>query len=281
MAAPASRRPNSQPFRGKPGRVTQNRMKRERIRLDIRGFLKKTARGVVFLSVASLGILLMYEAFCLVSRSTFFRLERIEVSPLKRLTTADVIAQAGIKTGDDLLGLQLGRMGEQLSKNPWIEKVRIRRYLPHTIAIEISEQEPVAVASMGYLYYLNPNGDIFKLLTEGDRLDYPVFTGISEDDLAKDPAGSKEAIKSMLSLLGLLKHKEFLRLEDLSEIHYDKGYGFTIFMADRGVPIKLGRADFADKIERFAKIYATLQPHMSTLEYIDLDYSDKIVVKSG
>ena len=281
MAAPASRRASSQPFRVKPGRVAQNRMKREKIRINIRGFLKKSARGVVCLSVVLLGLLLGYEAYSLLSRASFFRLERIEVSPLNRLTRGDVISQAGIKPGDDLLGLHLVRIGEQLAKNPWVEKVKIRRYLPHTIAIEISEQQPVAIASMGYLYYLNAKGDIFKLLTEGDRLDYPVFTGISEDDLSKDPAGSKEAIKSMLALVDLLKGKGALKLDEVSEIHYDKGYGFTMFMADRGVPVRLGRTGFAEKLDRLAKVYGTLQPQMMTLEYIDLDYSDKIVVKAG
>jgi cell division septal protein FtsQ len=256
-------------------------MKREKIRINIRGFLKKMSRAVVCLSLASLVILLGYEASSLFARASFFKLEKIEVSQLNKLTRADVIAQAGIKPGEDLLGLHLGRMGEQLSKNPWVEKVKIRRYLPHTITIEITEQEPMAVASMGYLYYLNSKGDIFKLLTDGDRLDYPVFTGINEEDLSKDPVGSKAAIKSMLSLIDLLKGGELLKLEDVSEIHYDKGYGVTIFMAERGVPVRLGRAGFTEKLERLAKIYGTLQPRMMTLEYIDLDYSDKIVVKSG
>lgn len=281
MAAPASRRPDSKPFRGKPGRATQNRMKREKRRINLRGLVKKLSRTIVFLSVAALCGLLIYEAYCLMARSTFFKIEKIEVSTLNRLTRADVIAQAGIKPGDDLMSLHLGRIGEQLSKNPWVDKVRIRRYLPHTLVIEISEQEPVAVASMGYLYYLNAGGEVFKLLTEGDKLDYPVFTGVTEDDLSKDPSGSKEAIRTMISLVDLLKGGKVLKLADISEIHYDKGYGFTIFLADRGVPVRLGRTDFDDKLARLARIYGSLQPKMTTLEYIDLDYIDKIVVKSG
>lgn len=281
MAAPASRRQDSKPFRGKPGRIIQNRMKRERRRMDLRGLMRKLSRAVVCLSVVALVGLLGYEAYSLMASATFFKIENIEVSRLNRLSRAEVIAQAGIKPGDDLMSLHLGRIGDQLSKNPWVEKVRIRRYLPHTIVLEITEQEPVAVASMGYLYYLNAGGEVFKLLTEGDKLDFPVFTGVNEEDLSKDPVGSKDAIKKMLSLVGMLKDGTVLKLEDVSEIHYDKGYGFTIFMADRGVPVRLGRTGFDEKLTRLARIYATLKPQMTTLEYIDLDYIDKIVVKSG
>lgn len=281
MAVPASRKLNGSQHRGKPTRVAQNRMKRERRPLNIRGFLKKGARVAGGLVVATLAGVIGYEAYSLIARTSFFKLERIEVSALKRLSREDVIDQAGIKVGDDLLRLRLGRMGEQLAKNPWIEKVRIRRYLPHTIAIEVVEQEPVAVASMGYLYYLNAKGEIFKPLMEGDRLDFPIFTGINEEELAKDPAGTKEAIKAMLEIVALLRKGAAFKLEDVSEIHYDKGYGFTLFTVQRGVPVRLGRTDFVAKLERLARIYGTVQAQMQTLEYIDLDYNDKIVVKTS
>lgn len=281
MAVPASRKLNGSQHRGKSARVAQNRMKRERRPLNIRGFLKKGARVAGGLVVATLAGVIGYEAYSLIARASFFKLERIEVSSLKRLTREDVIDQAGIKVGDDLLRLRLGSMGEQLAKNPWIEKVRIRRYLPHTIAIEVVEQEPVAVASMGYLYYLNAKGEIFKPLMEGDRLDFPIFTGINEEELVKDPAGSKEAIKAMLEIVALLRNGVAFKLEDVSEIHYDKGYGFTLFTVQRGVPVRLGRTDFVAKLERLARIYGTVQAQMQTLEYIDLDYNDKIVVKTS
>lgn len=281
MAVPARRKLNGSQQRGKSARVAQNRMKRERRPLNIRGFLKKGARIAGGLVVATLAGVIGYEAYSLIARASFFKLERIEVSSLKRLTREDVIDQAGIKVGDDLLRLRLGSMGEQLAKNPWIEKVRIRRYLPHTIAIEVVEQEPVAVASMGYLYYLNAKGEIFKPLMEGDRLDFPIFTGITEEELVKDPAGSKEAIKAMLEIVALLRNGAAFKLEDVSEIHYDKGYGFTLFTVQRGVPVRLGRTDFVAKLERLARIFGTVQAQMQTLEYIDLDYNDKIVVKTS
>jgi cell division septal protein FtsQ len=281
MATPSNRKSKGLSFSGKPGRVAQNRMKRERKKIDYFGIAKKSSRIAGIAVVIALAGLMGYEAYSLVAKTSFFRLERIKVSQLKQITREEIIAQAGIKEGDDLLRLNLGRMGEQLAKNPWIAKVKVRRYLPNTIAIDLVEQEPVAVASMGYLYYLNARGEFFKPLRDGDRLDFPVFTGVTEDDLARDPAGSKEAISSMLSLLELLKKGTAFKAEDVSEIHYDKGYGFTIFLAHRGLPVRLGRNDLGGKLARLEKIYATLQPQIQTLEYIDLDYTDKIVVKAG
>ena len=110
-----------------------------------------------------------------------------------------------MKPGDDLLGLRLSSMGEQLTKNPWVASVRVRRNFPHSLAIDVVERQPVGVVSMGYLYYLDSNGDIFKPLQEGDSLDFPAITGLAEDDLVHDPAGTKETLKGVLSLLEELK----------------------------------------------------------------------------
>lgn len=265
----------------KPRPAGKNRLKRQKKPINYRGLFKKAARLVGgFMAVSLVGIV-GYEVYGVVARTTFLRLERIDITPLKRLTREDVIVQAGIRPGDEMLGLRLRRIGEQLAKNPWVEKVKVRRFFPHTLSIEIAEREPVAVVNMGYLYYLDTRGEIFKPLTEGDRLDYPVLTGIVEEDMGKDPAGTREALRTALGLIELLKGGNGFRLEDISEIHYDKGYGFTLFTAQGGVPVKLGSSEYAEKLARFVRVYGDLQAQLPRLEYIDLNYNDKIIVKKA
>jgi cell division protein FtsQ len=259
----------------------KNRMKREKKPVNYRGFFKKAARLCGAVIALSLAVVLVYELYGVVVHTTFLRLERIEVTPLKRLKQEDVIALTGVRTGDDLLSLRLGRVSEQLMKNPWVEKVRVRRYFPNTLAIEISEREPVAIINMGYLYYVDNKGEIFKPLNSGDGLNYPVLTGITEEDMVKDPNGSKEAMAQALNLIGMLQGRRGLALADISEIHYDKGYGYTLFTMNGGVPVKLGNGSFEEKLARLARIYGELQAQLPTLEYIDLDYSDKIIVKKA
>ena len=53
-------------------------------------------------------------------------------------------------------------------------------------------------------------------------------------------------------------------MEDVSEIHYDKGYGFTLFTAQGGVPVKLGNGDFEEKLGALARIYRDLGPDAIT-----------------
>jgi cell division protein FtsQ len=219
------------------------------------------------------------QLYTLASGITLLRLETVEISPLRKLTRSELLTLAGVQPGDSMLGLKLQDVVTQLSKNPWIEQVQVRRYFPHTLSITLSERTPQAVANVGCLYYLDAKGVLFKSLVEGDRLDYPLITGIDEEDLTKDPAGTKEALQDALLLIAHLKKGKVFGLEDISEIHYDKGYGFTLFTMQGGVPVKLGNGGFDEKLIRFAGIYQELKPQMQALDYIDLDYSDKIIVK--
>jgi cell division protein FtsQ len=260
----------------------QNRVKKvakKRKPINWRPLLTWLSRGIGGAAIcAALGFggLQLYR---MVSRTTFLRLETIEVSPLTRLTRSQIVALAGVKPGDAMLGVNLKAVVEQLTKNPWIERVQVRRFFPHTISIALTERSPKAVANVGCLYYLDAKGELFKSLAEGDRLDYPLITGVNEVDLEKDPEGSKEALKSALGLIDSLKSGTVFSLEDVSEIHYDKGFGFTLFTMQGGVPVKLGTGGFPEKLARLSGIFRELKPQMQALDYIDLDYSDKIIVK--
>jgi cell division protein FtsQ len=266
----------------KQRQVPHNRVKKtpkKRKPVNWRPILTWLSRGIggaAICGALGFGGLQLYR---LVSRTTLLRLETIEVSPLKKLTRSEVVALSGVKPGDSMLGLKLKNVVAQLSKNPWIEQVQVRRFFPHTLSITLSERTPQAVANVGCLYYLDGKGMLFKSLVDGDRLDYPLITGVNEEDLEKDPAGSKEALKNALQLIASLRASSVFGLEDVSEIHYDKGYGFTLFTMQGGVPVKLGNDGFSEKLARLGGIYPGLKAQMHALDYIDLDYGDKIIVK--
>ncbi|MBJ6726672.1 cell division protein FtsQ/DivIB [Geomesophilobacter sediminis] len=264
--------------------VPVNRVKKppkERKPINWRPIIKGASKfvgGAALFAATGFGGMKLYR---LIGVSNLLRLETIEVSPMRKLTRNEVVTLAGIKPGDPLYRISLKGVVDQLSRNPWIEQVHVRRYYPHTLSISLTEREPKAVANVGCLYYLDAKANLFKALAEGDRLDYPLVTGVSEEDLTKDPNGSRDAFLGALQVVDQLKAGTVFGLTDVSEIHYDKGYGYTLFTMQGGVPVKLGNGGFSEKLARFASIYKELQPQMHALDYVDLDYSDKIIVKKG
>lgn len=260
-------------------KVAPNRVRVQREPLDLKKYLRPLGRIASRLARVTLVCALVYAAGRALNSATFCRLKTIDVASAKHVTREEILAMAGVEPGKDLVRLNLKRMGEQLTRNPWVETVRIRRFFPDGLSIAITEREPVAVINMGFIYYLDNNGTVFKVLNQGDRLDYPVITGFSEDDMNSDPAGTREALKTTCELLKILREKGAFILADVSEIHYDKDLGFTMFTASGALPVKIGSGDFSAKLERFARIYRELMAQRPSLHYIDLDYSDRIVIK--
>ena len=262
-------------------KVAVNRVKVQRKPLNLKKYLQPLGKIALGLAGVALVWGVLFFTWRALGSATYFRVKTIDVSSSKRLSRDEILAMAGVEPGRDLLKMNLKRMGEQISQNPWVETVRIRRYYPDGLSIAIVEREPLAVVNMGFFYYLDKKGAVFKVLNQGDRLDFPVITGFSEEDLSSDPVGSKEALQNTCELLKILREKGAFILADVSEIHYDKGYGFTLFTASGGLPVKIGAADFSSKIERFAKVYQELMAQKANLHYIDLDYNDKIIVKKS
>ncbi len=265
----------------KSKKVAPNRLKVKKEPLDLRKYLLPLIRvgsraGLLLL----LGGLLAASVHSLF-KATPFPVQKVEVHGTQRLSQDEIVTLSGVTSGQNLLALRLKTVGQQVSLNPWVASVRVQRFFPGTIAISIKERQPVAVINMGLLYYLDQGGEPFKPLSHGDSLDYPVVSGISEDDLNADPATTKDALKTVCDLLAALKQHGSFILADVSEIHYDRLQGFTLYTTAGALPIKIGADDFDKKLQRFARIYQNLMTQRSELQYIDLDYSDRIVVKKS
>jgi cell division septal protein FtsQ len=261
--------------------VAPNKVKVQRKPLDLKKYLRPLKMIAGGLAVFTLAVGILYGCYRALTSVTVFSLKTIEVSNARHLTRDEILGLAGIEPGKDLLRMNLKRIGEHILQNPWVETVRINRYFPDGISIAITEREPVAIVNMGFIYYLDKKGNVFKVLNQGDKLDFPVVTGFSEEEIGSDPKGTKEALEATCDLLKILREKGAFVLADVSEIHYDKGYGFTLFTAAGALPVKVGSGDFSAKIERFARIYRDLMVQLPSIHYIDLDYSDKIIVKKS
>jgi cell division septal protein FtsQ len=262
-------------------KVAPNKIKVQRKPLDLKKYLRPLKMIATGLVTLSLGGGIIYGCYRAMTSVTVFALKTIEVSNARHLSREEILGLAGVEPGKDLLRMNLKRMGEHILQNPWVETVRINRYFPDGVSIAVTEREPIAIVNMGFIYYLDKKGNVFKVLNQGDKLDFPVVTGFSEEELGSDPKGSKEALEATCQLLKILREKGSFILADVSEIHYDKGYGFTLFTASGALPVKIGSDNFTAKVERFARIYQDLMVQMPLIHYIDLDYNDKIIVKKS
>lgn len=259
--------------------VRQNRLKKKKKPLEWRKILHRTLRVGVALFSAVLLLVGGFFVAQLLLASDLFRVDQVAVEGNSLLKKQQVVALSDIEMGVNTFNLDLGLIGRKIEENPWISTAQVQRIFPRQVMIHIEERQPVAIVNLGYLYYLDKQGEIFKVLDAADNLDYPVVTGF---DYAKAQAHNAECaqqLRKVVALLSDLNQRKLFSLDQISEVHFETGGSLSLYTLEGGVRIKLGSADYGRKLDRLERIYAQLQPKLPLLDYIDLNVEEKVIVR--
>jgi cell division protein FtsQ len=263
----------------KPAKVKSNRRKRERQPRDWKGLFRRLLRlsvGVGSVALAAGGAFLAVQ---LLREADFFRIDRIRVLNQQRVGQEEILALSNVRCGQNIFDLDLELIGRKIAENPWIASARVERVFPREVVIRVVERSPKAVINLGYLYYVDGSGEIFKLLEASDSLDYPVLTGIDRRALLDNPAEVKQQLAEAMVLIDELGGRRIFALDDVSEIRIDPTDGLVLYTYASGVPVRMGYGNFGSKLDRLERIYRELEPRLPALSYIDLNVADRVIVK--
>lgn len=211
--------------------------------------------------------------------SGYFGVNLVRVEQQVRVSEGDILDASDIKIGDSLFDLELHMIGRKIEEHPWIARAEVERSFPDQVVIRVVERQARAIIDLDYLYYVDREGVAFKMLESGDELDYPVITGIDRQYLLDHPDQTQNSLDLALSLMDQLEQRKLFNLDDVSEIHFNQQEGLIIYTRIGGVPVRMGKENFYAKLDRFEAIYEDLEPRLLALKYIDLNVTDRVIVK--
>jgi cell division protein FtsQ len=263
----------------KQRQVKTNRRKQEKQGRD----WKKLFHRMLRISIASgSGFLLASGALLTVQmllESGYFGVKQIRVEQQARVSEGDILEASDIKIGDSLFDLELHMIGRKIEEHPWIARADVERSFPDNVVIRVVERQARAIIDLDYLYYVDRAGEVFKMLDASDQLGYPVVTGIDRQYLLDNPDQTQGSLNLALQLMDELEDRALFNLEDVSEIHYDQQEGLILYTYIGGVPIRMGKQGYEMKLNRLEAIYDDLEPRLLALKYIDLNVTDRVIVK--
>jgi cell division protein FtsQ len=260
-------------------KVRQNRVRKQNKPLEWRKFLHRSLRVGVMLFTVGLFLVGGFFGVQLLMASNLFQVDHIEVQGSHHLTGNQVVALSDIEKGVNTYNLDLDLIGRKIEENPWVNSAQVQRIFPRKVMIKITERNPVAIVNLGYLYYLDEKGEIFKVLGAADNLDYPVVTGLDYVKVQAHNVKYVQQLKKVVGLLSDLAQRQLFRLDQVSEIHCEESGNLSLYTLTGGVKIKLGSADYVQKLDRLERIYTQLQPKLQLLDYIDLNVEEKVIVR--
>ena len=160
------------------------------------------------------GISIGVTAFCLIAAgclalllTPIFDVQTVTVTGNRTLASEDIVKNSGIVTGTNIFQVSLRAVGDRLTSMEGIDTVKVRRSLPSTVRIAVTEGTPlVYVEQEGTFVGITADGKVVDVAEAGSAAasvlaagsaPAPSVTeekdgGDSEDDGAEDESGVED-----------------------------------------------------------------------------------------
>jgi len=218
---------------------------------------------------AVVGAFLLTERFAIPNR---FRIARIEVKGNNFLSEGEVREMLGPALGGNLISADLEGLRSNLAASPWVGGAVVRRELPDTLLVDVTERFPIALAETDQLYVMDASGELIDLL--GPRtagFDLPVIRGLRgvSIEVRRDRARRANAL---LDDLGDLS-------SEVSEISVDRSGDLLVVLRGDGSVLKLAEPPYRKRVLSFLALRQRLHERCPDAEYFDLRFKDRIYAK--
>jgi cell division protein FtsQ len=224
---------------------------------------------VAVMSTVAWGLLVgVREGYDYATTSPRFEVRALTYEPTPHVDDDELRRLMALEPGTNILSLDLDAVATRIAANPWVERASVVRVLPDALHVEVTEHTPVAVLLAGSFWLLDDDGTPFKPLESGERGQLPVVTGIDRTMLLTAPTAARERIDRAMGALAGWSEK---RRPRLSEIHVGEAGATTLYTAELGTQLRLGRGDLHRGLARYDALRAALADEADKLAIVHLD----------
>lgn len=191
---------------------------------------------------------------------------KVEVVGAHELSGRDVVAVAGIRKGQNLLLVPKAAVERRVSYLPVVEKVRVRRVLPDTVRVEVTERRAAAVLRIGDKSVLVDRSKVpFRTVRPGERPALRVISTISPQRVHLGEPLRSPAVDAGFECLNLASR----RLPETTGVAVDAHLGMCLNIG--ALEIRLGQPDqLREKIELAGALLQQKPEILATGEYLDV-----------
>lgn len=213
-----------------------------------------------------------------VALALFFKIETIHVTGNQRYEDSAILEASGIQVGSNLFLMNKFNAAESITAAlPYVETVQIRRQIPTTLHIDVTEcSAPAAIRQDGKVWLISGAGKIVDSLGMAAWPRYAQVTGIAltEPVIGQSitVAAEQESTRTLLfSLLEQLEAKAML--PNVQAIHLEDGSALTMRYLDRFDVIFPIDSDFDYKLDYLNAVIQRLE--VNETGTIDMTQNDK------
>jgi cell division protein FtsQ len=212
----------------------------------------------------------IYRGGIVIAHARALQIDRIVVRGNSRLSDGEVMAVVGGLRGENIVWVDLDAWRSALLSSPWVEEAALRRSLPSTVEVFVTERMPIALGRIkGDLYLMDERGVVIDQY--GPRyadVDLPIVDGITDDRRAELAARLISSVQADPQVARQLSQV------DVTDVHN----AAVILNGDPAV-IHVGTDRFLPRLTSYLQLASALRDRVGAIDSVDLRFDDRIYVR--
>jgi cell division protein FtsQ len=251
--------------------------KRKRIRPRLSWNVVRRALSVLLLVFG------VYQSIAFAFTTPLLRVTRINVHGNVRLSSGEVQALVEDLRGSSILRVDLDAFRQRLVESPWVADVGLRRVLPSTVEIFISERRPVGLCRMGpELYLVDETGTVIDQFgPQYSEFDLPIIDGLVQPSPKGGPAkatidvGRAELASRVIAALSRSQQIG----SRLSEVDVADAHDAVVLLDGDPALLHLGDDKFLERVQSYLELSPALRERVTEIDYVDLRFDPRVYVR--
>lgn len=229
--------------------------------------------------LAAAAVYAVYRGGSLLAHARVLRIDQIVVRGNVRLANGEVLAILSGLRGQNIVLIDLDAWRRRLLASPWVEDAALRRSLPATVEVVVTERLPIALGRLhGELYLMDERGVVIDQYSPRYAdLDLPVVDGLTDahgDGANRDAARAELAARLLSSLQADPEVARRVSQIDVSDVHN----AAVILTGDPAV-IYVGTDRFLQRLTSYLQLASAVRERVEAIDYVDLRFDDRIYVR--
>ena len=225
----------------------------------------------------------VYRTSALAAHAHVLQVEKIIVRGNERLSKGDVLAVLNGLRGENLVWTDLDRWRTRLIASPWVRDAALRRSLPSTVEVVVSERQPIGIGRINAdMYLVDERGVIIDQYgPQYADLDLPIIDGLT----AASPGGGSmtdqaraelaaRVIAAVKAKPGVERPAAPFTTSTLNDLH-----NASVILSGDPAMIQLGEDQFLTRLQAYLDLAPTLRERVADIDSVDLRFDDRIYVR--
>lgn len=237
----------------------------------------RVARIVVTVALVSYAT---YRAFDLALNAATLRVQHITVKGNVRLSEGEVRTLAEGIRGTSILTADLTGFRQRLLESPWVADVALRRVLPSTVEVFVSERTPIGLCRIkNQLYLVDRSGIVIdEFGPQYATFDLPIIDGLVRGPSAGQPALDERRAELAARVLDAIAPRRDLSRR-ISQIDVTDLHDAVVLIEGDPALLHLGEDRFLERLQSYLDVASALRERVRDIDYVDLRFDDRLYVR--